>query len=170
MIELKTNLIPHLKPLDYLFNQFESLLQDYLTRLPNPQFTAEQVHLAFAYARVSILPSLMAQDAIVYLLKYPFYSFTASGKWDEFVYVTTAGKTYLRRYVIPRNPRTAPQQTQRNYFRIAVAHYQQESPETKLFWKEQAKSIRGKSGYNLYLGEVIKLLQQGLEPPIGFRG
>ena len=170
MIEIETQLLPHPKPIDYFINQFDTLLQDYLARLPNPQFTAEQVNLAIAYARVSILPSLMAQDAVVYLLKYPFYSFTASGKWEEFVYVSTAGKTYLRRYTKPNNPKTAPQQTQRDYFRIAVAHYQQESPETKLFWKDKAKSIRGKSGYNLYLGEVIKLLKQGIEPPIGFRG
>jgi hypothetical protein len=45
-----------------------------------------------------------------------------------------------------------------------------ESKETKAFWKEQAKSVRGKSRYNLYLGEVIKLLQQGIEPELGFRG
>lgn len=170
MIEIKTNLIPHPKQLDYLMNQFESLLQDYLTRLPNLPFTAEQVNQAVRYARRAVLPSLLAEDAIVYLLKYPLFSMQASGKWEEFVYVTRNGKTFLRKYVIPKNPKTVPQQTNRNYFRTAVEHYQQEDKETRAFWKEKAKDIRGKSGYNLYLSAVIKLLQQGTEPPLGFKG
>ncbi|MDI6785025.1 MAG: hypothetical protein QME64_13145, partial [bacterium] len=141
-----------------------------LSKSPVQTFSPEQIQRAFSSARKGLLPSYLAQDAVVYLLQYPLMSMTASGKWkNEIVYVTRSGKTYLRRYVIPRNPRTVPQQTQRNYFRIAVAHYQQESAETKSFWKEQAKTNRRKSGYNLYLGAVIKLLQRGIEPPIGFR-
>jgi hypothetical protein len=154
-----------------VLDQLQNLLEKSLAGTQSQTFTAEQIHRAFIGARKNLLPSYLAQDAVVYLLQYPLMSMNASGKWqNEIVYITRSGKTYIRRYVKPRNPQTVPQQTNRNYFKILVAHYQQESAEIKSFWKEKAKSIIGKSGYNLYLGEMMKLLQQGIEPPIGFRG
>ena len=171
MIEIESNLVKQPKSITLVLDQLQKLLETNLSKSPVQNFSPEQIQHAFSSARKELLPSYLAQDAVVYLLQYPLMSMTASGKWkDEIVYVTRSGKTYLRRYVIPRNPRTVPQQTQRNYLKIALSHYQQESAETKTFWKEQAKNIRGKNGYNLYLGAVIKLLQQGINPPIGFRG
>lgn len=171
MIEIESSLVKQPKSISLVLDQLQKLLETNISKSPVQTFSAEQIQRAFIAARKGLLPSYLAQDAVVYLLQYPLMSMTASGKWkNEIVYVTRSGKTYIRRYVIPQNPRTVPQQTQRNYLKIAVAHYQQESPETKTFWKEQAKTIGGKSGYNLYLGEVMKLLQQGINPPIGFRG
>jgi uncharacterized membrane protein YbaN (DUF454 family) len=75
----------------------------------------------------------------------------------------------LKRYKKPRDKKSAEQLIHRNYFRQAVHHYQQEDAATRAFWKEKATDIIGKTGYNLYLGAVIKLLQQGIDLPLDFR-
>jgi hypothetical protein len=170
MIEINSSLVKQPVPLPEILQKLADLILTRFPQQPGQTFSREQIRQSVHLAQESLLPSYLAQDAVVYLLSFPLMSLTASGKFGKFVYVTSRGKTYLRRYVIPQDPKTVLQLTQRNYFKIAVAHYQQESAEIKSFWKEQTKSIIGKSGYNLYLGEVIKLLEQGIEPPLGFRG
>jgi hypothetical protein len=170
MIEINSSLVKQPVPLPEILQKLADLIQTRFAQQSGQTFSREQIQHLVQSAQKSLLPSYLAQDAVVYLLSFPLMSATASGKHGEFVYVTSQGKTYLRRYVVPQDPKTEPQLTQRNYFKIAVSHYQQESDEIKSFWKDKAKSIIGKSGYNLYLGEVIKLLKQGIEPPLGFRG
>ena len=170
MIEIDSNLVKQPIPLPEILQKLADLILTRFPQQPEQTFSREQIQQSVQSAQESLLPSYLAQDAVVYLLSFPLMSLTASGKRGKFVYVTWRGKTYLRRYVVPQDPKTVSQLTQRNYFKIAVEHYQSESAEIKLFWKDKAKYIRGKSGYNLYLGEVIKLLKQDKEPPIGFRG
>lgn len=55
-------------------------------------------------------------------LKAPLFSFSASGKIaDALVYFGWKGLNVVRQYVIPSNPKTAGQVTQRGYLSAAVA-------------------------------------------------
>lgn len=54
-------------------------------------------------------------------LKAPLFSFSASGKLaDALVYMSWKGLNTVRKYVIPANPKTIPQEDQRGYFSAVV--------------------------------------------------
>ena len=73
-------------------------------------------------------------------VKGPLFSLSASGQIAKtLVYMTWKGIDDVRKYVIPANPRTAGQQTQRGYFSAAVAA-----------WHTDGYSALDVAAWNLY--------------------
>ena len=104
----------------------------------------------------------LAQD---YLLKveritvagFPLGSLTASGRFRDKVFVTRRGQeTHVRRYVIPRDPKTAKQLAQRARVRVAVASWQNLTPAEKLQWGSAANQEGKCSGYHYYLEKYFR--------------
>ena len=63
-----------------------------------------------------------------------------------------------REYVVPYDPKTAAQITQRNYLKTAVAEWHRLSSIEKLKWDKCAKNGKPSvSGYNLFISEWLIL-------------
>ena len=77
-----------------------------------------------------------------------------SGKIGNFVYYKNRSARCVRRYVIPRNPRTLPQQRRRVRFADAVHLWQQLPFYQKAQWNRKAL-IRHISGYNFFISEHV---------------
>lgn len=93
------------------------------------------------------------------ILKAPLLSFGASGKIaDTLVHFTWKGLNVVREHVIPANPRTAAQQTQRGYWGAAVSAWRTYYIETDMrqAWNRHA-TAKGKkdTGYNQALSAMI---------------
>ena len=83
---------------------------------------------------------------------WPLYSVTASGKYLDKVFVTRAGDTYIRKYVIPRDPKTEKQLAHRNKWKQVVESWKNLSEVEKYNWNVIAhNSGRPISGFNLYM-------------------
>lgn len=96
-------------------------------------------------------------------LKGPLFSFSASGKLaDSLVFAKWKGINDVRQHVIPANPKTAGQQTQRGYMTSAVSLWHSTSWITadltawNLFATVQAKIM---SGFNVFTKKVIDALK-----------
>ena len=159
MIPIHSELIKEPKEIGELLESLEDLIWKGLHLSGDSNFSKTQIQKAIGFAKKELLPFYLAQGGMVYLLKYPLVSKTASGKWGEFIFVTRNGKSYLKRYRIPKDPKTLSQLEQRNYFRLAVHAYQNENPSVKEIWKTKAENLTGLSGYNLYLREKIRELR-----------
>ena len=90
----------------------------------------------------------------------PLFSLDARGKLGRsLVYSIWKGINYVRKYVIPHNPRTDAQVTIRNYFATAVNAYQAELQETRDAWDAAIKQLgKPMTGFNYYLGLYVKYL------------
>lgn len=77
------------------------------------------------------------------------------GKAGNFVYYRNRSAKCVRRYVVPRNPRTVRQQQGRMNFAGAVHIWQMLEPYKKAQWNGKA-SIRRISGYNHFISEHLK--------------
>jgi hypothetical protein len=98
----------------------------------------------------------------------PLLSFGARGKLaDTLVYFPWKGIAAVRSYVIPANPNTGPQQTQRGFFGNAVEnwHSQPLSADDKLAWNRLASTLATPmSGFNAYCRFMINTEVRGDTP------
>ncbi len=79
---------------------------------------------------------------------------TISGRVGSLVFYESRGNQYIRRYVIPRNPNTPAQHSQRALFASAVFRWQHISESAKERWKTKARNIP-MSGYNLFISTYL---------------
>ncbi|GAI59148.1 unnamed protein product [marine sediment metagenome] len=88
-------------------------------------------------------------------VKGPLFSLGASGKLaDSLVYMNWKGIDDVRQYVIPANPKTADQQTQRGYFTTAVGQWHTDgfTIEDVKAWNLLALALKeALSGFNVYV-------------------
>lgn len=81
-------------------------------------------------------------------LKAPLMSFGARGKLAQaLVFFPWKGIDCVREYVIPANPQSIPQQTQRGYFTNAVA-----------YWHANAYTDADRIAWNRYAGTLAKIM------------
>ena len=78
-----------------------------------------------------------------------------SNKLGTFVYYRNRSTPCVRRWVMPRNPRTELQQHGRRCFADAVRLWQGLEPYKKSQWNRRALA-RHISGYNLFISEHLK--------------
>jgi hypothetical protein len=91
----------------------------------------------------------------------PLHSDGASGQIGKtLVFATWKGIKYCKAYVIPGNPQTVEQVTQRGYFSLASGAWKQENTTVKTAWNTYASSNGLKmSGRNLYMKAYCTFLQ-----------
>lgn len=96
----------------------------------------------------------------------PLLSFDARGQLAKtLVYSGWKGIKDVRSYVIPANPRTGPQQTQRGYFAdgVLVWHTDPMDAEDKLAWNRYAPVLsKPQSGFNAFTAAYINNRVLGL--------
>lgn len=104
----------------------------------------------------------------------PLFSFTAAGKLaNALVYFSWKGLDVVRSYVIPSNPNTAAQQTQRTRLTNAVSDWHTIGlialDETA--WNAFAATLpKPQSGFNAFCGDHIDFAIGGDTPDMGFAG
>jgi len=91
----------------------------------------------------------------------PLLSFGASGKLaNTLVYFSWKGLDVVREYVIPSNPKTAAQTTQRNLFSAMVASWRNYFTDSgmRADWNRSASaSHTAQSGFNSAMSAMIKI-------------
>lgn len=107
----------------------------------------------------------------------PLFSLQAGGQLAKtLVYSRWKGISDVRSYVIPANPRSSGQTTQRGYFGDAVAewHTLGLTADDVEAWNRGANNApRPQSGFNYFVGTLINLLVSGLstvQTAMGFSG
>lgn len=101
----------------------------------------------------------------------PLFGFGASGKLgDALVFGTWKGIDVARRYVVPSNPQTAAQTTQRGYMADAVDQWHTTGADAlegadKSAWNRYAGVLTRMSGFNAFCKEFIAELVAGGTPP-----
>ncbi len=86
----------------------------------------------------------------------PLFSLDASGQFGKtLVFAVWKGIRYVRRYVIPENPRTALQVAQRQKFADAVASWHALNSIRQLAWKAAAASLE-MTGFNYFIQQALK--------------
>lgn len=70
------------------------------------------------------------------------------------VFVQRNGGTYLRRYVKPKDPRTAAQRDKRARFAEAVAAWRALDEAGKAVFRKRGKAL-GRTGYHLFVAEHL---------------
>jgi hypothetical protein len=107
--------------------------------------------------------------------KAPLFGFGASGKLgDSIVYGSWKGIGIAREYVIPANPNTSGQSTQRGYLTAAVAAWHTVGANAlegadKEAWNRYAGVLTKMSGFNAFCKEWIEELVAGGTLPGFFR-
>lgn len=91
----------------------------------------------------------------VILEGFPLGSMQASGKFRDKIFCTLKGKTYIKRYKKPRDPRTGKQLTNRSLFSQAAAGWQTLTETEKEAYNQAAK-YEPYSGYNLWFKEFFE--------------
>lgn len=93
-------------------------------------------------------------------VKGPLFSLDARGKIaDTLVYMGWKGLQTVRQYVIPSNPKTAGQQTQRGYFSDAVNAWQESgfNSQDVTAWNLLAQAKKAvASGFNMFVKYFVK--------------
>lgn len=88
-------------------------------------------------------------------VKLPSYLISIDGRIGDMVYYR-AGKTICaRRYVVPENPRSASQQSQRSLFAAAMAAWKLLCEDEKMQFRKRARRLSMR-GHNLFIREYIK--------------
>ncbi len=82
-------------------------------------------------------------------IKYP------GGRMSDAVLYTVKGKTYMRCYVVPRNPRTEKQTENRNLFADAMQSWKRLTDKEKEVYRRRAADLP-MHPHNLYISEYIK--------------
>lgn len=106
----------------------------------------------------------------------PLLSFGASGKLaDTLVFGRWKGVDYARQYVVPANPQSSAQQTQRGYFTGAVSEWHTTGSaalegEDKEAWGRYASTLGAMSGFNAFVRSWVKERVAGGTPPGHFYG
>ena len=80
---------------------------------------------------------------------------SAKGRFGDIVFYNRYGRTYIRRYVIPRNPNTLKQRSIRRSFADAVKAWQNVNNTIKDRFNRKADYLN-MSGYNLFISEYMK--------------
>lgn len=100
-------------------------------------------------------------------VRMPHLSEAASGKHVEgYVFASWKGRTYVKRYAKPHNPRSEKQQKHRRLFREAVQAYQALLPEEKDRLNHEANA-RKITGLNLFMSRYMRereTVTTGAEP------
>ena len=78
-----------------------------------------------------------------------------SGKIGNVVFYNYSGSQFIRRYVVPHNPRTQRQQNRRALFAEAVAAWQTLPSYKKEQWQQKA-SLRHLHGYNYFISMYMR--------------
>lgn len=73
---------------------------------------------------------------------------------ERLIFSSLRGKTYVRRYVKPQDPKTEKQLKRRKLFREAVARWHRLEKEDKDHYDNRAKG-RKMSGFNLFISEYL---------------
>lgn len=107
-------------------------------------------------------------------VKAPLFSFGARGKLgDALVYFPWKGIHAVRTYVVPANPNSAGQQTQRGYMGAAVTDWHNIGliPLDVTAWNRHASTRpTPMSGFNSFCKDHIDLQIGGDTPDMGFNG
>jgi hypothetical protein len=91
----------------------------------------------------------------------PLMSMTASGKLaGAIVFTVWKGIAVVRKYVTPKNPNTANQQTIRGYFSTLVTSFMTLTGADKVAWNASAAG-KPYSGYNLFMSQAMKVKDAG---------
>lgn len=104
--------------------------------------------------------------------KAPLFGFGASGKLgDALVYSNWKGIDVAREYVIPANPKSSAQTTQRGYFTSGVSEWHEFKQESNALdqeaWNRYAGVLGGMSGFNAFVRNYVNQRKAG-NTPIGF--
>ena len=106
--------------------------------------------------------------------KAPLFSLSARGQLAEtLVYFPWKGLECVRSYVIPANPNTAGQRTQRGYFGNAVDDWHDIGLDADdvSAWNRAASALsKPMSGFNAFVGAHVDLQVAGETPNMGFNG
>lgn len=107
----------------------------------------------------------------------PLFSLQAGGQLAKtLVYSRWKGISDVRSYVIPANPRSSGQQTQRGYFTDAVDEWHTlglDATDIEAWNRAANNAPRPQSGFNYFVGKLISLLVGGLSiggAAMGFNG
>jgi hypothetical protein len=101
----------------------------------------------------------LVQVSEITLSGYPLGSLQASGKFRDYIFVTRNGKTYIKPYKKPRNPKSPAQQAQRNKFRLVTKSWKELSPEQQQEYRDRANQLqKPMNGINLFSQEKLKPL------------
>ncbi len=104
----------------------------------------------------------------------PLFSFGARGQIGEtLVYFPWHGLDCVRSFVVPSNPNTADQQTQRGYFTNAVSDYHDiglDADDLTAWGREASADPRAMTHFNAFCGEHVDLQVAGQTPDMGFDG
>lgn len=96
----------------------------------------------------------------------PLFSFNARGQLAKtLVYSGWKGIDDVRSYVVPANPRSADQQTQRGYFTDGVDLWHDvglDEDDVTAWNRAAANAPRPQSGFNAFVASVIALRKSGL--------
>jgi hypothetical protein len=92
----------------------------------------------------------------------PSYMKTPGGKMGDAVFYSIGNRSYMRTYVIPRNPRTEAQQKNRSLFAEAMASWKTLTSEEKYLYKTRTRDL-DMHPHNLYIREYIALHSQEAE-------
>lgn len=96
----------------------------------------------------------------------PLFSFSARGQLAKtLVYSGWKGIDDVRSYVVPANPRTADQQTQRSYFTDGVDLWHSTglvADDVTAWNRAAANSPKPQSGFNLFVSNVISYRMAGI--------
>lgn len=107
----------------------------------------------------------------------PLFSFSARGQLAKtLVYSGWKGIDDVRSYVVPANPQSADQQTQRSYFTDGVDQWHDVglTADDVTAWNRYSSTLpRPQSGFNAFVAAVINLRLAGISAPnlaMGFNG
>jgi len=84
----------------------------------------------------------------------PMFS-EAEGNLGRIVLYKRNGVQCARKYVVPRNPDTHAQRSNRSTFAMAVKAWKNLSQDNKNEWNSKAQK-KGKTGYNYFLSQYMK--------------
>lgn len=88
-------------------------------------------------------------------IKTPSYIKYPGGRMEDAVLYTVKGRTYMRRYVIPRNPRTEKQTENRSLFAEAMHSWKGLPDKEKEVYRRRTANLP-MHPHNLYISEYIK--------------
>ncbi len=96
---------------------------------------------------------------------------SVSGGVGNLVFYERYGRTVMRTWILPPNPRTVKQQSNRARFAQAMAAWQGLCADDKTLFNAQAKKLRI-TGHNLFISRYMKGHTDGNScvPPVGDRG
>lgn len=89
----------------------------------------------------------------------PSYIKIPGGRMGDAVLYSVGSRTYMRSYVIPRNPKTPLQQKNRSLFAEAMASWKSLPDEEKYIYKKRTMTLN-MLPHNLYIREYIKAGKQ----------